>query len=223
MNFLVNIYASASRIGMNSNPECQAEQRSGSTGQRSPQPGQSHPCEISSPCLCCSHQPTALPQLSTCAALTTSCQENPQGCPGGYRSLSFPMLKHEADKKRLVQWHSFTPRQTHTLLLPGGSTLGGAGSSQSEHTFNTTKHVLQCHFPWRNIQRLLHGNCQIFKTSKSKHSPTNKTKTIYFFSRVRQEWGEGEGIKGLWRVFFLFSFPCKALGTARARAIYSLK
>lgn len=34
--------------------------------------------------------------------LSASFQENPQGNPGGYGGLLFPMLKHEADKKRLA-------------------------------------------------------------------------------------------------------------------------
>lgn len=56
LEFTVNICA---RIGVKSNPERQAEQRSGPPEQ-SLQPGQSHPCEVSSSCLCWSHQPTAL-------------------------------------------------------------------------------------------------------------------------------------------------------------------
>lgn len=133
MNFIVNTYASASRIGSNSSPECQAEPRSGSTEQRSPQPAQCHPCEVSSPCLCWSHQPTALPHSPLCC---THCQlpRKPTRLPWWYRDLSFPMLKHGADKKRPVQWRSFTSRGMHTFLLPGESTLGGAGSCQSEHT-----------------------------------------------------------------------------------------
>lgn len=141
--FTVHIYASASRIGTNSNPECQAEQRSESTEQRSLRPGQSHPCEVSSPCLC------SASALHVCC---THCQL-PPGCLGGFRALSFPILKHEAGSGTLyttASAHTPAPRREHTgwvWLLP----------EWMHHV--STKHILQYHFPWRNIQRLLCANC----------------------------------------------------------------
>jgi len=72
MNFAVNIYASASRTGMNSNPEFQAEQMSESAEQSSPQPGQSHLVKSEAP----GYGGLSSPLLCRGSALSASSQEN---------------------------------------------------------------------------------------------------------------------------------------------------
>lgn len=116
INIIVNIFASASQIDMNSNhvsysAVCQAEQRMGCAGQRRLQwlvslllswsllrGGPTSPVScLLALCLLCTHCP-AVKRMYENALTVTGISLFPSFC--------FPLEKHEASKKRLVQWQS---------------------------------------------------------------------------------------------------------------------